>query len=151
MPGRPKESNARKLAKGSNKIHAGEDLTPEYLTAMPDTPPDLNEDGQQEWQRVCTLFMEEQLLTEWDLTGIKIMCMEWERYISAKRDIDLNGAYQASPKSGYEQQRPIVAERDKGFANYAKLLGLYGGNAVSRARIKRVKPIEKGKNPFETL
>jgi len=150
VQGPPKQSNAHKKATGSKKMHSGEDLTPDLLDEVPGCPEDLGEDGVNEWERVCALLLEEQLLTEWDLPSIKIMCMEWERYILAVRDIAENGTYQCS-SSGYEQQRPVVAERDKGFANYSKLLDKFGGNVVARSRMKRVKPVEAKKNPFESI
>ena len=147
MAGPPKQSNALKMAKGSKKLHSGEDIAPELLTKIPDHPFELGEAGMDEWTRVCGLLIEQQVLTEWDLPSIKIMCMEWERYVEAVNDIRKNGTYQKS-NSGYEQQRPVVAERDKGFANYAKLLDKFGGNAVSRDRIKRRRPIEQKANKF---
>ena len=150
MPCPPKQSKAHKTAKHSRKIHKSEDLTPDLLDKIPPRPSDLGKDGAKEWKRVCTLLFEEQLLTKWDLPTIKIMCMEWERYYHAVQDINEHGTYQTA-QSGYEQQRPVVAERDKGFANYSKLLDKFGGNVVARSRMKRVQPKQEGKNPFEVL
>jgi len=150
MPGPPKQSNARKRATGSTKVHAGEDIAPPLLVAVPDPPDCLGGKGSEEWVRVCALLIKEEMLTEWDLPTIKIMCLEFDRYCIALDHITENGEYFVTA-TGYEQIRPSSAVRDKAFKNYSLLLQRFGGDVVSRSRMKRIKPIEEKKNKFSMI
>ena len=128
----------------------GRDLIPPLLKKIPDPPEELSENGKKEWKRVCKLLFIEQLLTEWDLPSIKIMCMEWDRYIKAVIYLSKNKSYQ-STKNGYETLRPMVSERDKGFANYSKMLDKFGGNLIARSKMKRVEAVKGVVNPYEGI
>lgn len=150
MPGPAKRSNSFKKSVGSRKLHSGEDLAPEPLAVAPLPPKDLGKVGKDEWKRLTVQLVEQELLTDWDLPTIKMMCVEWQTYCDAVEDIRANGSYQKS-NSGYEQQRPIVSERDKAFANYQRLADKFGGNPTSRAKIKRVKPQQVKENPFGNI
>ena len=150
MPGPPKRSNAYKKSVGSRKIHSGEDIAPEPLSEIPRAPSTLGKLGKRKWKEVCALQIQEQLLTEWDLSDLEMMCKAWEVWIEAGEDIAKNGFYQASSRTGYEQQRPIVAVRDKAMADYQRLSDKFGGNPAARSRIKRVAPQQKATaNPFD--
>ena len=141
MPGPKKESNAHKKAKGSRKVHAGQDVAPELLKTPPKSPAFLKgkKYAIQEWNRVCKLLVAEEILTRWDLQTIKTMCNEWERYCIACEHIEANGEYFITT-TGYEQVRPASGVRNQAFTNYTKLLRLVGGDVEARAKMKRVKP-----------
>lgn len=139
-----------KQQKPKRKIKKSDKLAPPLLDYIPEPPKGLRITGKNEWTRICTLLYDESLLTEWDLSLLHVMCIEYERYIDACKDIRKSGSYQKS-RTGYEQQRPVVAERDKAFANYSKLLLSFGGNPASREKIKRCVSGEQKKNPYEEL
>lgn len=149
MPGPAKRSNAHKSATMSRKIHDGEDLAPEIIEKMPTIPKALSgkKEAVAEWRRVCKLLIEQQILTEWDFPTIRIMSLEWQRYCDALADIELNGEFMVT-STGYEQVRPSHTIRNKAFDHYTSLLQRVGGDVVSRARMKRIKPSSEKKNPF---
>lgn len=152
MPGPAKRSNAHKRATMSRKIHDGEDLAPEILDKMPTIPSVLSglKEAEKEWRRVCKLLIEQQILTEWDLPTIRIMCLEWQRYLDALEDIKTNGEFMVT-STGYEQVRPSHTIRNKAFDHYTSLLQRVGGDVVSRAKMKRIKPAVAKSNPFGSM
>jgi len=152
MPGPAKRSNQHKKATMSRKQHTGEDLAPEIISAIPEVPPILSGrlEAIEEWNRICSLLVEQQILTEWDLPTVRIMCMEWQRYCDAVNDIETNGEFMVT-KSGYEQVRPVHTIRNKAFGHYTTLLQRVGGDVVSRARMKRIKPVQEESNPFGSV
>lgn len=136
----------------SRKIHDGEDLAPEILDKMPTIPSVLSglKEAEKEWRRVCKLLIEQQILTEWDLPTIRIMCLEWQRYLDALEDIKTNGEFMVT-STGYEQVRPSHTIRNKAFDHYTSLLQRVGGDVVSRAKMKRIKPAVAKSNPFGSM
>jgi len=143
-----KRSNAHKSKSKKTKLHKGEDLTPALLTRVPATPKDLGVEGKKEWRRVCRLMIAEEMLTSWDLVSLTAMCFEWERYFGAVKDIEKNGESYTNDRD-IEVLRPASTIRNKAFANYTKLLRLYGGDNEARSKMKRVRPIEQTKGAFD--
>lgn len=148
----PKQSNAKKLANGSKKLHAGEDLAPPIIDKVPAAPAFLK--GKKfavaEWKRVCKLLIEEGILTKWDYPTIQLLCSEWERYRKACDECDLFGEYMVT-KTGYQQVTPCHVIRNKSFANYSSLLQRVGADIVSRSRMKRIEPKVKKGNKFDEI
>ncbi len=139
------------MSVGSRKLHAGEDLAPEPLTKLPYCPKSLTgKEGKAMWKNRLTLMIEEYILCEWDLKELECMCLEWQGYKDTLADIAEHGTSFIS-KTGVETLRPVVAEKNKCLANYLKLSDKHGGNSLSRARIKRVSPVEKTVNKFADI
>ena len=147
-----KRTNAHLKKTGSRKLHAGEDLAPEILENVPDVPEALETMPRAvfEWNRVCGLLVEQQILTAWDLPTIQIMCLEWERYCDAVDDIAQKGEF-FTTKNGYEVKRPVSVVRNQSYAHFTALLKRVGADVVSRSNMKRVRPQQEKSNPFEGL
>ena len=150
MPGPAKRSNSHKLGTGSKKVHVGEDLTPPLLRSVPPPPRTLKEYGIEMWNSHLSRMIEEEMLTEWDLPELEAMCREWQTYCKACDNIDEKGTTFVM-QTGYEQIRPIVGEKNKSLLNFNKLSNQHGGNNVSRAKMKRVRPVEEKENPFDNI
>lgn len=147
-----KRSNQHLKKTGSRKLHAGEDLAPEILEIVPDVPADLEgmTYATAEWDRVCALLVEQQILTEWDLPTIRLLCFEWQRYREAVDNISLHGEF-FTTKNNYEVRRPISSVRNQSYAHYSNLLKRVGADTVSRSNMKRVRPTQEKANPFGSL
>ena len=150
MPGPAKQSNATKKAKGSRKIHLGEDLAPPLLMAIPKPPAILSEIGREKWENICDLLISEEMLTAWDLSGLEALCLEFERYVEAVEDCRKNGEY-FETANGYQTKRPVAVTRNQAFSNYTYLLKRFGGDVQARASMKRIRPQKEGKNPFGAI
>ena len=150
MPGPAKRSNTHKQKTGSRHVHTGEDLTPPLLTEVPDPPATLGIYGKQMWDNHLGRMIEEEMLTEWDLPELEAMCREWQTYCLACDEIDEHGSFFITG-NGYEQIRPIVGEKNKALGNFNKLSNQHGGNNVSRAKMKRVRPQVEEAGRFDKI
>jgi len=150
MPGPTKRSNQHLDRIGSKSARIGEDLAPPLLDRVPRAPNTLHPAGKRKWKEICALLVEEELLTQWDLSALEMLCLEFERYLLCLADIEANGETFLTT-NGYQVKRPSSTIRDKSFDRYTTLLRRFGGDVQSRAAMKRIRPREAKKNPFSEI
>jgi len=150
MSGKTKRSNQHLDKIGSKSARIGEDLAPPLLDKVPRPPSTLRPAGRAKWRQICALLVEEELLTQWDLSALEMLCLEYERYLLCLADIEANGETFLTT-NGYETKRPASTIRDKSFDRYTALLRRFGGDVAARAAMKRIRPREAKNNMFSEI
>lgn len=138
MAGRPTKPDHVKDAQGTLRpCRVNEHpLSYDALSRSPEPPKDLNEDGSRFYKYICDLMISKRLLTPAFLFDIERAAFWYEQFKVAQRDVNENGMFEVSEKSGWRQISPLVSVAEKATKFLNEFDGKYGLNLVSGQKIE---------------
>lgn len=101
---------------------------------IPSPPGELNQDGLNEWNRVCTIFQEGNILNELDLSMLFAYCNEYGKYLFFERELKSVGRIAKAP-SGYPMIHPYESMAKKALATAMEIAKQFGMTPISRKKI----------------
>jgi P27 family predicted phage terminase small subunit len=148
MRGRKPLPTARKRLEGNpgkRRLNEAEPETPRVDTSFDTPPTELAgfAGACVEWVRVAPMLRAARVVTEADRAALIALCLEWDRYLSAMRQVERAGMVVKSP-SGYPMTNPYLAIANRALASCGKLWPELGLTPSSRSRLKVEGPGPEG-------
>lgn len=115
-----------------------------------DTPPgelDGHADAITEWGRLVPMLRKAGQITLADRTTLIAVCLEWDRYLLATREVAKAGLITTSP-NGYATTNPYLVIARQALAACSRLWPELGLTPSSRARLKVSGSLDPGVDPF---
>ena len=146
MPGPKPKPTALKLLEGNPGHQKLPKNEPKPRPLLPDAPDFLNKEARSVWDSLLPELDYMGTLTAVDASAFAGYCSAYEEAQRLTRYLDENGLVFHAP-SGYEQQRPEVAIRNKAWDRVAKFGAELGIGAASRSRIEVRKREHEAEDP----
>ena len=140
MAGRPPTPTKLKVLQGNPGKRALNRAEPQPRPISPDCPEFLNEGARQIWAGLVDELDTMGVLTRVDESTFAAYCAAYEEAQTLDKFLNEHGLTVTSQQSGYIQQRPEVAIRNKAWDRVAKFGSELGIGAASRSRIEVKKP-----------
>ena len=137
--GRPRKPTALKVLEGESRPSRVNRNEPRPRPIRPDCPDFLNEQAKSIWFALIDELDAMGVVTRVDESTLAGYCSAYEEAQTLDRFLNEHGLTVTAP-SGYVQQRPEVAIRNKAWDRVAKFGSELGIGAASRSRIEVKKP-----------
>lgn len=125
---------------GKRKLNKAE---PEPVRALPNVPPELNDDAKVEWGRVSEDLYRLGLLTGIDRAALAAYCQAYGRWMIAERAItemakrdQVTQGLLIKTTNGNAIQNPLVGTANKAMSDMMRYAGEFGMTPSARSRIK---------------
>jgi len=102
---------------------------------IPSPPGDLNDYGLAEWNRVCSIYVETNTLTEIDQSMLYAYCNEWGKYLYFEKELKEAGRIAKAP-SGYLIVHPYESMSKKALMAAVEIGKHFGMTPLSRGKLK---------------
>ena len=132
--GRRPKPTALKRATGNPGKRKLNEHEPKPDAAVPEFPPHLDAEAQEEWARVTPQLMRLRVLTRLDRAALAVYCQAWSRWVDAETKLRQFGAVIKTPR-GYPVQNPYLGIANTAMATMLRYLGEFGMTPSSRSRI----------------
>jgi len=149
MKGRkPKPSHLRVVTgnPGKRPLNARE---PQPAARLPECPPELTDDGKDEWGRISVELYNCGLLAGVDRAALGAYCQAYGRWVQAERALakmaandPLTGGLLIKTTNGNAIQNPLVGIANKAMADMVRYAVEFGMTPSARSRIEALAPIE---------
>jgi len=144
MRGRKPKPSARRRLEGNpgrRPFNADEPAPPEPAHAFDSPPPELAEfaAASAEWRRLAPMLRIARQITEADRAALIALCLEWDRYLDAMKQIKRLGLVVKAP-SGYPIPNPYLSIATRALAGCNHLWPELGLTPSSRSRVKTEGP-----------
>jgi P27 family predicted phage terminase small subunit len=142
---------ARRLLEGNpgkRPINLEEPHPPPPEAGFDAPPPELDghADAITEWARLAPMLRQAGQVTLADRTVLIAVCLEWDRYLMATREVAKQGLITTSP-NGYSTTNPFLVIASKALAACSRLWPELGLTPSSRVKLK-TSPLAPGADPF---
>jgi P27 family predicted phage terminase small subunit len=149
MRGRKPIPTHLKIVKGTARGHARSGDTISFNSADVPPPPNLDDDGKTEWERVAKILSGQSLLTEADVSALSAYCHSWSVFKRAteslkqlsERDKIFKGLISRTT-NGNLIQNPLIGIANKAAADVVKFASEFGMTPSARARLHVEKSFE---------
>jgi P27 family predicted phage terminase small subunit len=119
-----------------------EPVKPSARVVLLEPPPELGDDAQREWRRVCAELHEQGLLTELDRMPLAAYCQAYGRWVTAERALvamasldPVTGGLLIKTSNGNAIQNPLVGIANSAAAAMVRYAAEFGMTPSARARV----------------
>lgn len=149
MAGRPRKPTALKVVTGTARKDRTNAKEPKPAKADKSIPKDLDQNLHVYWNEYRPLLDGCGVLTQADITALRLLCQARFYMEEYKRELATNGAICMTP-NGFPVQSPYVQLYNKAFDQLNKMLIEFGMTPSSRSKVTAIEK-ETGSDPWADL
>ena len=123
---------------------------PQPDASIPDIPDFLDDDAQEEWNRIAPELKRMGVLADVDRAALAGYCQSYSNWVNAVKKIKKAGTI-IKTSNGNVIQSPLVGIANKALEMMQKFAVEFGMTPSSRSRVKATKSDESAKNKWSNL
>lgn len=137
MKGRTPTPTVIKEMRGTNRADRGVKKEAAFETPgrMPSPPDVLTEDGQHLWRTLGKTLLDAGLFTAGDTLALQMLCISYERFMMANRNIGTKLIRQSKNNPDYYEQNPLLPIANKAWDQMYRMLSHFGLTPAERTRV----------------
>ena len=143
MRGRPAKPTALKVVQGNPGKRPLNKNEPKPRVVCPPAPTFMDATAKKEWRRIAKVLAAAKVLTEADLTGLQMYCVEYSRWREAVEALNGPEDIIATTPNGHHMPS-IYRQIERGaFENLCKIMVQFGLTPAARTRVAAVEAEKK--------
>ena len=137
MPGPAPKPTALALYRGKKRDNPNRAKEPKTRVICPPAPSFLDATAKKEWRRIAKVLSASKVLTESDLVGLQLYCVEYSRWRDAMEQLQTSDITELTP-NGHKAQSIYRTIENRAFENLIKIMREFGLTPSARTRVAAI-------------